>query len=77
MVNIDKNVSCLLKKFIYPSNFFFNILNYVLLIFFPFLMDIASIVVWYLVSIVSQKKKKVSHINLRKMILKFHYAITK
>ena len=41
-------------------------------------MDIASIVAWYLVSIVSQKeKKKDSHINLRKMILKFHYAITK
>ena len=64
MVNIDKHVSCLLKKCIYHS------------------IVGASIVAWCSVSIVShikkkKKKKMVSGINLRKMILKFHYAIAK
>ena len=55
-------------------------------LFFPFLLDIVSIIakttkilvrIPYFKLIVPQKKKKkpiVSHINFRKMILKFHYA---
>ena len=54
--------------------------------YFPFFLDIISIVakitkilvrIPYFKSIVpprKKKKKKKSHINLRKMILKFHYA---
>ena len=55
---------------------FFYILDCVLLIYFFFLLDIASIVAWYSVSNVSHIIF-FSHINLRKIILKFHYAITK
>ena len=60
-------------------NFYFFILHSWLCVtnFFPIFVE-ASIVAWYSVSIVSHVKKNiVSLINLRKMILKFHYAIAK
>ena len=62
--------------FIFFFFLFFYILDCVLRIYSFFLLDIASIVAWYSVSIVSHIIF-FSHINLRKIILKFHYAITK
>ena len=69
-------------------NYFFYILDFVLVKLFIFFLDIVSIVakttkflvrIPYFKSIVPHIKKKkkksiVSRINVRKMILKFHYA---
>ena len=83
--HINRHVSCLQKMRI-SFNYFFYILDFVLEKLFIFFLDIVSIFakttkilvrIPYFKLIVPQKKKKkpiVSHINLRKMILKFHYA---
>ena len=73
------------KKCKYPSIIFFYILDFVLVKLFIFFLDIVSIVakttkflerIPYFKSIVPHIKKKsiVSRINVKKMILKFHYA---
>ena len=85
--HINRHVSCLQKMQI-SFNYFFYILDFVLVKLFIFFLDIVSIVakttkflviIPYFKSIVPHIKKKkkksiVSRINVRKMILKFHYA---
>ena len=80
--HINRHVSCLQKMQI-SFNYFFYILDFVLVKLFIFFLDIVSIVakttkflvrIPYFRSIVPHIKKKksiVSRINVRKMILKF------
>ena len=85
--HINRHVSCLQKMQI-SFNYFFYILDFVLVKLFIFFVDIVSIVAkttkilvripYFKLNVPHIKKKKkktiVSRINLRKMILKFHYA---